>query len=203
MNPQPKNDAAPTNADEPDDEALMEALQHGDEHALSRLMLRWETAVKMFLLRLGVPGSDVEDVAQETFMRLYKKRAAYRAGAAFKPWILSIAANLGRDHLRWRWRRRRREESLAGRDWANAEFQADARNDVAKADIGRLVRASVAALPEKLRRAVVCVDLEDMSHNEAARAMGCTSKATEARLRRGRELLRQRLAAVLAREQAD
>ncbi len=45
------------------DEALMEALQNGDDHALATLMHRWELGVKAFLLRLGVPSSDVEDVA--------------------------------------------------------------------------------------------------------------------------------------------
>jgi len=89
----------------------MAALQAGQDASLALLMERWELGVKAFLLRLGVPVSDVEDVAQEAFVRLYEKRASYRAGAPFKPWLLTLAGNLGRNRLRWRFRRR--EDSMA------------------------------------------------------------------------------------------
>ncbi len=183
----PETDTARKAGGGPDDEALMQALQRGDERALNELMARWETGVKAFLLRLGVPASDVEDVAQETFIRVFEKRAAYRAGASFKPWILTIAGNLGRNRLRWRWRRR--EESIEA---VGAEHAADAERG-ADEDIGPLVRAAVNALPDKLRSAVVCVQLEDLSYNEAAQVAGCTPKAIETRLYRARELLRERL----------
>jgi hypothetical protein len=89
MTHQPESDS-----DEDSDESLMAALQAGDDHALATLMHRWELGVKAFLLRLGVPSSDVDDVAQEAFVRLYQKRDRYRAGAAFKPWLLTLAGNL-------------------------------------------------------------------------------------------------------------
>ena len=196
MNPPPETDTAAQttgNGDDaaPRDEALMESLQHGNELALTELMARWETGIKTFLLRLGVPGADVEDVAQETFIRVFEKRATYRTGSAFKPWVLTIAGNLGRNRLRWRWRRR--EENL---DAANSVESAEIHSG-AESDIGPLVRAAVDALPDKLRHAVVCVELEDLSYNEAAQATGCTPKAVETRLYRARELLRQRLKSII------
>lgn len=189
----------------PNDEALMEALQRGDEHALAGLMARWETGVKAFLLRLGVPPSDVEDVAQETFVRIFEKRAAYRAGAAFKPWLLTIAGNMGRNRRRWRWRRREESFEALPDAGANAGLEAgraaaDGNMDAGR-DTGALVRAAVDALPDKLRRAVVCVELEDLSYNEAAQVMGCTPKAVETRLYRARELLRQRLSGIFTEEE--
>ncbi|MDR1011898.1 MAG: sigma-70 family RNA polymerase sigma factor, partial [Opitutaceae bacterium] len=187
MNEPPDTDTAEKAGGDPGDEALMETLQRGDERALDELMRRWETGVKAFLLRLGVPASDVGDVAQETFIRIFEKRASYRAGAAFKPWILTIAGNLGRNRLRWR--RRRREESL---DAADDERMADA-NRGEEENTGALVRAAVNELPDKLRSAVVCVELEELSYNEAAQVAGCTPKAIETRLYRARELLRQKL----------
>lgn len=187
----PETDTARKAGGDPDDEALMQALQRGDERALNALMARWETGVKAFLLRLGVAAADADDVAQETFIRVFEKRASYRAGASFKPWILTIAGNLGRNRLRWRWRRR--EESI---DAADGEHAADAEPG-AHDDIGPLVRAAVNALPDKLRSAVVCVELEDLSYNEAARVAGCTPKAIETRLYRARELLREHLKALL------
>lgn len=190
MTPRPEDDPG-----EVSDEALMEALQNGDDHALATLMHRWELGVKAFLLRLGVPSTDVEDVAQEAFVRLYQKRAHYRVGAAFKPWLLTVAGNLGRNRLRWRWRRR--EDSIEAMDEAQpggfdpVDTSARPASVLAeKANLARDVRNAVNALPDNLRQAVLCVELEDLSYAEAGQVMGCSAKAVETRLYRARELLR-------------
>lgn len=184
------------------DEALMESLQNGDDQALTTLMHRWELGVKAFLLRLGVPAADVEDVAQETFVRLYQKRDRYRVGATFKPWLLTIAGNLGRNRLRWRWRRR--EDSIEAMDEAQpggfdpVDTSARPASDLAeKANLARDVRKAVNALPDNLRQAVLCVELEDLSYVEAGQVMGCSPKAVETRLYRARELLRTTCKALL------
>lgn len=185
------------------DEAAMEALQQGDDHALATLMHRWELGVKGFLLRLGVPSSDVEDVAQEAFVRLYEKRANYRAGSPFKPWMLTIAANLGRNKLRWRLRRR--EDSMEGMSEATpggfelADPAAQPASQLAeKANLAQSVRTAVNALPDNLRQAVLCVELEDLSYQEAAQVMGCTPKAVETRLYRAKQMLRTTIGGLLA-----
>ncbi len=197
MTSQPENDPG-----EVTDEALMEALQNGDDHALATLMHRWELGVKTFLLRLGVPAADVEDVAQEAFVRLYQKRDRYRVGAAFKPWLLTVAGNLGRNRLRWRFRRR--EDSIEAMDAAQpggfdpVDPAARPASDLAeKANLARDVRNAVNALPDNLRQAVLCVELEDLSYIEAGQVMGCSAKAVETRLYRARELLRSTCKALL------
>ena len=181
----------------------MEALQRGDDHALATLMHRWELGVKAFLLRLGVPSADVEDVAQEAFVRLYEKRANYRAGAAFKPWLLTLAGNLGRNKRRWRFRRR--EDSIEGMDAAQpggfdvVDSSARPASDLAEnADLARDVRKAVNALPDNLRQAVLCVELENLSYNEAAEVMGCSAKAVETRLYRAKQMLRSAIQGWLA-----
>lgn len=197
MTSQPENDPG-----EVTDEALMEALQNGDDHALATLMHRWELGVKAFLLRLGVPAADVEDVAQEAFVRLYQKRDRYRAGAAFKPWLLTVAGNLGRNRLRWRFRRR--EDSIEAMDAAQpggfdpVDPAARPASVLAeKSNLARDVRNAVNALPDNLRQAVLCVELEDLSYAEAGQVMGCSAKAVETRLYRARELLRSTCKALL------
>ncbi len=184
------------------DEALMEALQRGDDHALATLMHRWELGVKAFLLRLGVPSADVEDVAQEAFVRLYEKRASYRVGAAFKPWLLTLAGNLGRNKRRWRFRRR--EDSIEEMDAVQpggfdpVDSSARPASDLAEsANLARDVRRAVNELPGNLRQAVLCVELEDLSYNEAAQVMGCTAKAVETRLYRAKQLLRSAIQGLL------
>jgi len=182
----------------------MNALQCGDDTALAALMQRWELGVKAFLLRLGVPAADVEDVAQEAFVRLYEKRANYRVGAAFKPWLLTLAGNLGRNRLRWRFRRR--EDSIEALNeirpggFDPVDPTARPASDLAEqAGLAQEVRTAVNALPDNLRQAVLCVELEDLSYGEAAKVLGCTTKAVETRLYRARQLLRTACQALLAR----
>lgn len=199
MTSRPENDPG-----EVTDETLMEALQNGDDHALATLMHRWELGVKAFLLRLGVPAADVEDVAQEAFVRIYQKRDRYRAGAAFKPWLLTVAGNLGRNRLRWRFRRR--EDSIEAMDTSRpggfdpVDPSARPASDLAeKAGLAREVRNAIDTLPDKLRQAVLCVELEDLSYAEAGQVMGCTAKAVETRLYRAREMLRVACQTLLVR----
>lgn len=197
----------------------MQALQAGDDTALAALMRRWEIPLKSFLARLGVPFADIDDVAQEAFVRLYRNRADYRSGAAFKPWLLTIAANLGRNRLRWRWRRR--EDHLdfltaeaadtraatagstgsthagAGHPLAAATAENNPREHAEQRQRLAQIRAAVNTLPDKLRQALVCVDLEELSHADAAQIIGCTAKAVENRLRRAREQLRLRCGSLL------
>jgi RNA polymerase sigma-70 factor (ECF subfamily) len=185
----------------PSDEELMAALQAGDDSALATLMERWELGLKAFLMRLGVPPSDVDDVAQESFVRLYEKRGRYRTGAAFKPWLLTLAGNLGRNRLRWR--QRRREESIqefdemrpGGREVADAGAP-PASVLAEKAGVALAVRSAVQSLPPPLREAVVCVELEELGHREAAQVLGCSEKAVETRLYRARRMLRTALQAL-------
>ena len=154
------------------DEALMEALINGDDHALAALMQRWEVGVKAFLLRLGVPSADVEDVAQEAFVRLYQKRDRYRSGSPFKPWLLTLAGNLGRNRLRWRFRRR--EDSIEAMDAAQPggfdplDPSARSASDLAeKANLARDVRAAVDALPVNPRQAVTGDGMQLQSRGNA------------------------------------
>lgn len=187
-----------TEGDTHSDEELMAMLQAGQDAALSGLMERWELGVKCFLLRLGVPASDVEDLAQETFVRLYETRARFRAGAPFKPWLLTLAGNLGRNRLRWRLRRREDSiEALAEQrpdGFQPADPSAENGRQVVEQKLLRqAVRAAVAALPNKLKEAIVCVDLEEMSHAEAGQVMGCSAKAVETRVHRARRRLRELL----------
>ena len=166
----------------------MTALRDGDDSALTTLMQRWELPVKRFVLRLGVPTRDTDDIAQETFVRLYQKRTSYRARAPFKPWLLTLAGNLARNRLRWR--SRHREDSIDAMDETQLESLDGAELSVVQDSVACAVRAAVNALPDNLRRAVVCVELEDLSYSEAAQIMGCSAKAVETRLYRARQMLR-------------
>jgi len=180
-----------------EDRALMARVQSGDEVALAALMERWELPVKAVIGRLVLNAREAEELAQETFVRVWQQRDKFRLEAAFRPWVFSIAVNLARNRLRW-WRRRPEvaleewnemagERREAGGEGANGAEQAERRERAVA------VREAIAALPQELREAIVLFEYEQMSQAEIAVAVGATVKAVETRVARAREKLRAAL----------
>lgn len=181
------------------DRADMARLVDSDDLALNRIMARHAAAVLRVLGQLVGNADDARDLAQETFARVYRARDRFRAGARFRPWLLTIAANLARNHLRWRARHPNLSLETAG-DAAGQPLGAtlpapgpDPAQDAAQADRLRAVRHAVDALPANLRAPLVLCAWEDLTMAEAAGVLVCTPKAVEALLYRARQLLRERL----------
>jgi RNA polymerase sigma factor (sigma-70 family) len=180
-------------ASTPSDEALASALRDGDDTALDALMLRWQLPLRAFLYRHLQNEADALDLAQDTFVRIYRHRAAYREGARFS--TFQIALNLCRDHARRRTRRPLVPLDTAP-DFADPHPSPDA--TALAAERTAAVRTALAALPEKLRAPLLLATYENRSHLEIAAILGATPKAVETRLSRAREQLRQKLARWLA-----
>lgn len=181
------------------DRADMERLQAGHDAALNDLMDRYATFIFHFLCRMTGSEDDANDLAQETFVRVFKSRASYRSEQKFSTWLYAIAANLARNHFRWHTRHpsisldaesQDSEQSLASTLPANssAPNEEALTNERAKA-----VRAAVNNLPEDLREAIVLCEWEERSVAEAATILESTPKAVESRLYRARQMLRERL----------
>ncbi len=185
----------------PSDESLMADLAAGGDSALDPLMLRWQAPLRAFLMRHLQNEADALDLAQETFVRIYRHRERYRTGARFTTWMFQIALNLARDHARKNIRRR--TDSLEGAPAAESAALAHPSPGPAAAagaaEEIAAVRASIAALPDELREVLVLFEYEDRSHAEIAEIVGTTPKAVETRLYRARDKLRSALAAWLRR----
>jgi RNA polymerase sigma factor (sigma-70 family) len=183
---------------ERDDQELMAALAAGDDQAMGALMARWEIPLKRYLERLLANAADAEDLAQETFVRLYKARRDFRRGAAVSPFLYAIGSNLAKNRLRWR--SVRRLISLGGGERDNPALQVADATAASGAEMAlenervNAVRAAIAALPHDLRTALVLAEYESLSHAEIGAALGCTPKAVEGRLHRARAALRTALA---------
>lgn len=165
----------------------MRELQAGKVEAFNELMRRWEVPLQAFLLRLGVPSAQVEDVAQEAFVRLYEKRHLFRANGRFKAWMLTLGGNLGRNAIRWRFRHP--EAPASSENPAPLETQTPF-DKLAEKEKYRLVRTVLEGLPVSLRQVLACVDAEEMSYAETAQILGLSPKAVESRLLRARRKMR-------------
>jgi RNA polymerase sigma-70 factor (ECF subfamily) len=185
------------------DRADMEQLQAGHDAALNALMARHASGVFHFLCRLTGNEEDANDLAQETFVRVFKACQSYRPGERFSTWLFTIAANLARNHFRWRARHPNlsldaenpeTEQSLGSTLPAKTPGPAEA---ALAGERAAAVRRAVRSLPEDLREAVVLCEWEERSVAEAAAIAGATPKAVESRLYRARQVLRERLKAWL------
>lgn len=181
------------------DRADMARLAAGHDAALNDLMERHATPVFHFLCRLLGNEDDANDLAQETFVRVFRARGTFRPDARFSTWLFTIAANLARNQIRWRTR--------------HPNVSLDAETETAGEPLGRLlpaagdspteaalateraaaVRAAVQQLPEDLREALVLCEWEELSVADAAAVLEATPKAVESRLYRARGILRERL----------
>ena len=160
----------------------MGRVQAGDEAALGALMERWELPVKSVIARIVLNASEAEELAQETFVRVWQQREKFRAGAEFRPWVFAIAVNLARNRLRW-WRRRPTvslqewSETQRAEDGGQRSEQAAGPEALERAERAAAVRDAIAVLPLELREAIVLFEYEQMSHAEIAAAVGATPKA--------------------------
>jgi RNA polymerase sigma factor (sigma-70 family) len=174
----------------PSDEVLASALRDGDDRALDSLMQRWQLPLRSFLYRHLQNEADALDLAQETFVRIYRHRANYREGARFSTWMFQIALNLTRDHAR----RRTRRPVVALEEAPEAISEGNPRASTLDSERAHAVRTAIAALPENLREVVILSEYEHKSHAEIGAIVGATAKAVETRLHRARDQLRKGLA---------
>ena len=181
------------------DRADMACLAAGHDAALNDLMERHAPAVFHFLCRMLNHEDDANDLAQETFVRVFRARATFRPSEKFSAWLFTIAANLARNQIRWRSRHPNvsldaetgaAESSLA----STLPSPESAPNEqLLAAERTAAVRAAVNQLPDDLREALVLCEWEERSMAEAARILNATPKAVESRCYRARQILRERL----------
>ncbi|HXR48127.1 MAG TPA: sigma-70 family RNA polymerase sigma factor [Candidatus Limnocylindrales bacterium] len=179
--------------------ADMERLATGDDAALNDLMERHATPVFHFLCRMLGNEDDANDLAQETFVRVFRACTSFRTNEKFSTWLYTIAANLARNHFRWRSRHPNISlEAEAGESEQSLGSTIPAgdpapNEQALAAERAAAVRAAVGRLPEDLREAIILCEWEERSVAEAAVILETTPKAVESRLYRARQILRERL----------
>jgi RNA polymerase sigma-70 factor (ECF subfamily) len=181
------------------DRADMARLSAGQDTALNDLMERHATPVFHFLYRLTGNEDDANDLAQETFVRIFKSHGNFHPDQKFASWLYAIAANLARNHFRWRGRHPTvslEMENTETRQTLGSTLPANSpapSEETLVHERAEAVYEAVNRLPEDLRAAIVLCEWEDRSVAEAATILQTTPKAVESRLYRARRLLRENL----------
>jgi RNA polymerase sigma-70 factor (ECF subfamily) len=196
----------PIVAEEPQtDHALLEATRAGDEAAFAELVRRYRNQITNYVYRMMNDYDCAVDLAQETFVRVYRAAERYQTSYAFSTYIYRIATNLAISELRKR--KRRRLVSLTGVYPAREGEEPREINppdtrplqDVALVDAERraAVSRAIGSLPHKYRAPLVLRDVEGKSYEEIGRILETSEGTVKSRISRGRNLLRDKLRAYL------
>lgn len=181
---------------EPDDAALMARVARGDMAAFEQLVERHQALVIGTVGRMLGSNSDVEDVAQQVFIRVWKSAPRYRPAAKFTTWLLTITRNLVFNETR---RRKRHPAELLGvHEGEEAVALADSAGrrpdeQLLEDELQRAIEAAVRALPEKQRMAVVLRRFQEKSYEEIGEVLGLSLPAVKSLLFRARTELRSAL----------
>jgi RNA polymerase sigma-70 factor (ECF subfamily) len=181
------------------DAVLVGQVHLGDREAYTGLVRRYERLVFRIAGGFLRDSAEVEDVAQEAFLRAYEALPRFRPDAPFGPWIAAIATRLCYDRLRKRQRDRQVAwESLSAADQAIVQALATGRTAEDVASVRDLADRVLSGMAPKDRMALVLVDAFGYSAGEAARALGCSALAIRLRLHRARRALRRASERLLA-----
>jgi RNA polymerase sigma-70 factor (ECF subfamily) len=170
-----------------DADLVARVIVEEDTHAYAELVRRHQSAVRGLLRGLTRPDFDLaDDLAQETFLRAYRKIATFRGEAKFSTWLYRVAYNV------WREEARRRKE-LVGID----EFEQAAEPDPQPANpaLQHDLMHALNQLPLHERTAIVLCCQNGLSHDEASRVLEIPLGTVKTNVLRGREKLKQILSA--------
>ena len=191
------------------DDELMERYQKGDESAFTLLVRRHQQSLINFIARFINDRDNAEDLAQETFIRIFKAAPRYKAGRAhFKTWMYHIAKNLCKNELRNRDRRDKyRVDNVVNRSGdggsdtdeidlianapASSAFQPEV--ELERKELRKAIQKAIAELPEAYRLPLVLRDLQGLSYDEISEVLDLRSGTTKSRINRARLMLKDKL----------
>lgn len=188
--------------DDAEDIRLMRLVAEGDTTAFEKLVERHQALVAGTVARMLSSNSDVEDIAQQVFVRVWKSAGRYVARAKFTTWLLKITRNLVFNEMR---RAKRQPRVPVQIEPESAEMplkdEATATPDTTllQAELQSAIETAITLLPETQRMALVLRRYEELSYEEISDVLDLSVPAVKSLLFRARTELRERLRDYLER----
>jgi RNA polymerase sigma-70 factor (ECF subfamily) len=182
------------------DEELIEKFQRGDIYAYELIVKRYKDQLLNFVYRFLGNQEEAEDVVQETFLRVYRNRYAYKRVAKFSTWIYTIAGNLARTELRRRNRRRLFSLSSMGVEDKEYEISDEVFSPEAHAHTvlsEEIIQREINKLSPKFREVIILRDIQELSYEEISKIIRVPIGTVKSRVNRARLRLQSRLKSLL------
>jgi RNA polymerase sigma-70 factor (ECF subfamily) len=192
-----------------DEAALVEQSRQGDTEAYGQLVRRYQNKIFRLAQHITQNREDAEDVLQETFLKAYEHLDQFQGNSKFYTWVVRIAVNQALMKLR----RRKNDKSVSldetidtGEDTIVREIAAwdeDPEQRLSREEIGGILDTAVQSLEAPYRSVFVLRDIEELSTEETAEALGLSVPAVKSRLLRARLQLREKLTRQFKRKGDD
>ncbi len=185
------------------DQQLVERAQRGEKHAFELLVAKYQRKLVRLISRIVRDQAEVEDVAQEAFIKAYRALPQFRGESAFYTWLYRIGVNTAKNFLV---SQGRRAPTSTEKDAEEAETfdDADQLRDINTPEsmlmsrqVAATVNAAMDRLPEELRTAITLREVEGMSYDEIAEFMNCPIGTVRSRIFRAREAIAEDLRPLL------
>ena len=185
------------------DRQLVARAPRGDKRAFELLVEKYQRKLARLLSRFIRDPAEVEDVAQEAFIKAYRALPAFRGDSAFYTWLYRIGINTAKNYLMAMGRRAPTSTEVEA-DEAEGFDEGEQLRDIntpesvlLSKEIAETVNSTIEKLPEELRTAIQLREIEGMSYEDIARVMDCPIGTVRSRIFRAREAIAQQLRPLL------
>lgn len=185
------------------DQQLVERAQRGDKHAFELLVAKYQRKLVRLLSRFIRDPTEVEDVAQEAFIKAYRALPMFRGDSAFYTWLYRIGINTAKNYLVAMGRRAPTSTSMdaeEAEDLGETELLQDLNtpeNEMMSRQVADTVNQTLEKLPKDLRTAISLREMEGLSYEEIAAVMNCPIGTVRSRIFRAREAIAEQLRPML------
>ncbi len=185
------------------DQLLVERAQGGDQRAFDQLVSKYQRKLGRLLSRFIRDPAEVEDVAQEAFIKAFRALPSFRGESAFYTWLYRIGINTAKNYLVSQGRRAPTTTEFDAEEAEGFEDASQLRDIntpesmLLSKQIGETVNNAMEALPEELRSAIVLREIEGLSYEEIAQVMNCPIGTVRSRIFRAREAVAAKLRPLL------
>lgn len=202
----PVDRAYPANVANPDEAALVQELQAGSEDAFAYLLAVYRSPIYNMVYHITGDEADAGDVLQNVFVKIIRGIKQFHGSSSLKTWIYRIAVHEALNCRRGWFRRRRREifsldDDLHGQPVADRQAPVESETPydwLEQNERRELVSRALGSLSEPYRTTVILREIENFSYEEITEVLGVAEGTVKSRLKRGREILRRKLAGCAA-----
>lgn len=185
------------------DQLLVERAQRGEKQAFELLVAKYQRKLGRLLSRFIRDPAEVEDVAQEAFIKAYRALPSFRGDSAFYTWLYRIGINTAKNYLVAMGRRAPTTTIADNEEAENFDDGGQLRElntpeaELMTKQIATTVNQAMDALPEELRTAITLREIEGMSYEDIASVMDCPIGTVRSRIFRARETIAAQLRPLL------